>query len=376
MAVLTPGALYLAVRQFAVLVLEWMAGANRMSAGSALLSWDGQWYLALAEHGYDGVGPGLVDAFHRRSAETPLAFFPGYPVLVRVLSELPGVGLVSGALAVSVVAGVVCSYGLVRLGQRISEQFGNRFTGRRLGLVLVVLFASSPMAVVLSMAYSEALFCALAVWALVMVVERHWLSAGVLCALAGLVRPSAAAVVAAVGVAAVIAIVRREDGWRPWAAAVIAPSGLAGYLAWVASRTGEWGGWFALQQRGWDSRFDGGAATLRFSVNALVSGRSVLEVATVVLLVAAIVLFALGVAQKLPVPLLVYAAVLMLMDYASNGLMSSKLRLLLPAFVLLVPIAVGLAKRRTGTVVGVLVAVASLSAWFGAYAITSWAYAI
>ena len=34
-------------------------------------------------------------------------------------------------------------------------------------LVLVTLFAASPMAVVLSMTYSEATFCAFAVWALV-----------------------------------------------------------------------------------------------------------------------------------------------------------------------------------------------------------------
>nr|BFF01711.1 hypothetical protein GCM10020241_33860 [Streptoalloteichus tenebrarius] len=48
----------------------------------------------------------------------------------------------------------------------------------------------------------------------------------------------------------------------------------------------------------------------------------------------------------------------------------------MPAFTLLLPIAIGLARRRTGTVVAVGAAVAVFSAWFGAYSITSWGYAI
>jgi len=56
--------------------------------------------------------------------------------------------------------------------------------------VLAALFAASPMAVVLSMTYSEALFCAFAVWSLAFLLDRRWLWAGVCCALSGLVRPT------------------------------------------------------------------------------------------------------------------------------------------------------------------------------------------
>jgi hypothetical protein len=51
-------------------------------------------------------------------------------------------------------------------------------------------------------------------------------------------------------------------------------------------------------------------------------------------------------------------------------------RLLVPAFPLLIPVAVGLARRRTGTAVAVLVAAALVSAWFGGYTLTIWRYAI
>jgi hypothetical protein len=56
--------------------------------------------------------------------------------------------------------------------------------------------------------------------------------------------------------------------------------------------------------------------------------------------------------------------------------MNSKARLLLPAFVLLVPVAIGLARRHPATVVLTLTALAAFGAWFGGYALTLWPYAI
>jgi hypothetical protein len=50
--------------------------------------------------------------------------------------------------------------------------------------------------------------------------------------------------------------------------------------------------------------------------------------------------------------------------------------LLIPAFVLLLPVAIGLARRRTVLLVLTLTTLAGFSAWFGSYAITVWPYAI
>ncbi|MBB5958952.1 hypothetical protein FHS29_005561 [Saccharothrix tamanrassetensis] len=367
---ITPAVLYLAVRELGLFVLALMADRWDKDVTRVLTSWDGQWFLGIAEGGYAHVPPWLVDAFSRRTAETPLAFFPGYPALVRWLDGLPGVDRHSAAFTVSMVSGVFCAYGLHRLGQRV---FGG---SSRAGLYLVVLFAASPMAIVLSMTYSEATFCALAAWSLVGVVERRWVPAGVCCAAAGLVRPTAAALILAVCAAALVAIVTRRDGVRPWIGGAIAPLGLLGYLGYVAVRTGQWDGWFAVQQRGWDSRFDGGAATWRFALVVLGDPRSVLELATVWFLVVAIALVVLSMRRGLEWPLIVYGAGVLAMDLGSNGLMNSKARLLLPAFTLLIPAALALARRRTTTAVAVLVGIAVFSAWFGAYAITAWQYAI
>jgi hypothetical protein len=43
---------------------------------------------------------------------------------------------------------------------------------------------------------------------------------------------------------------------------------------------------------------------------------------------------------------------------------------------LLVPVALALTKRRMSTCVVALSALALVSSWFGAYALTSWGYAI
>lgn len=366
---LAPGLLYLLVREAGLLVLGWATGRNGTSVTAALTSWDGQWYLGIAGGGYGGVPANLTDAFGKRTPDTALAFFPGYPYLVRWVGELPGVGLVAAAVTVSLVAGVACAYALARLGHRIG--------GRRLvGLILVVLFAASPMGIVLSMAYSEALFCALAAWSLVGVVERKWLLAGLAAAGTGLIRPTAAALVITVCAAAIVALVKRRDGWRPVLGLVLAPAGLVGYLGYVAQRTGQLGGWFQLQEQGWNSKFDGGVATVKFGLDVLASGRSVLEVGTVAVLVAAIALVVVGIRMRIAWPVQVYGVLVLAMDLGSNGLMNSKARLLLPAFTLLLPPAIALAKRRPGTIVTVLAAVVVASSWFGAYALTGWPYAI
>lgn len=360
---------YLAIRAVGLLVLVWLSAANDESIVDNLTAWDGQWYLEIAQHGYGGVDPNMVDGFGNRYPETPLAFFPGYPFLVVAFSLLPGFSPTGGAITASLACGVAAAYGLARLGRRIGGSEG-------VGLLLVALFAAAPMSVVLSMAYSEALFCALAIWALIGILERNWLLAGLCCAAAGLVRPTAAALVGVVGLAAVVAVVQRKDTWRPWLALLLAPSGMLLYIGWVGVQTGSPTGYFALQQRGWSSHFDGGVATGQFVLESLTTEASVFETFTTWVVVAAVVLFVISLWHRLPWPLLVFAAAVLVLDLGSDGLMYSKVRLMLPAFPLLIPVAIGLARRRTTTAVATAVLLVFFGSWFGAYSLTAWQYAI
>lgn len=373
-AALAPVAVYLGARLVGVVVLAAMAAHNGSGLLDELTSWDGQWLLGIAEFGYDGVPSFLVDARGNRTPETALGFFPGYPALVAGVATVTG-SVVAAGLVVALVTGVAAAYGLARLGTIVPGG------SPRAGLMLVALFASTPMAVVLTMAYSEGLFCALAAWALVALLQRQWVVAGALTAVAGVVRPTAWALVAAVGLAAAAAILTRRSadpddrpGVSPWVAALIAPLGWLGYLGTVAARTGDPAGWLRVQREGWGWYLDADA-TARYAVTMLASGTRAYEVATVLVLLGSLVLFALTV-RSLPWPLVVYGAGVLVTVWGTAGLMNAKIRLLVPAFVLLVPIAVGLARRRTGTAGAVLVALALGSAWFGGHALTVWRYGI
>ena len=364
---LAPAGVYLGVRAVGVAVLALMAGPRLVAE---LTSWDAAWLLAIAEHGYAGVPADMLDAFGRHTPETPLGFFPGYPALVAAVGLLTGGDLVVAGLLVAAAAGVAAAYALTAIGELVPGG------SRRAGLLLTALFAATPMSVVLSMAYTEALFCALAAWALVGVLRERWLLAGLCAAGAGLVRPTASAVVGAVGLAALAAVLARRGGLRPWLGGALATTGLLGYLGWVAARTGAPDGWFRIQRTGWGWYLDGGAATLRYLGGVLTAGERLFDAVTVVGLVGSLVLLGLAIVQRVPWPLVVYGALVVLPVWATAGLMNAKLRLLVPAFVLLVPIATGLARRRAGTAVAVVAAAALASAWFGGYALTIWRYGI
>src|SRR5690606_37512691 len=259
-----PALVYLGVRQLGVLVLMMMADRHGTTAARELTAWDGQWFLGIAAGGYRNAPAELVDAHGRRTDETPLAFFPGYPKVVGALADLLGLPYHVAAFTVTLLCGVICSYGIYRIGTLVKGG------SRRVGLILVALFAASPMGVVLSMTYSEALFCACASWVLVFLLRRQWLAAGALCGLAGLVRITAAALVLTVVVSVVIFLVRERDartGERLAAigAAVLAPLGLIGFLWWAGARITPGAdivtqilSWNELQAEGWGSAFDGG----------------------------------------------------------------------------------------------------------------------
>ena len=86
---LAPAMIFLGLRELGLLALTWMNATHTqsMSMGQTLSQWDGLWFLGIADSGYDGVDPNLVDAYGHRSGTTSMAFFPGYPTAVRWMHE-------------------------------------------------------------------------------------------------------------------------------------------------------------------------------------------------------------------------------------------------------------------------------------------------
>lgn len=362
-------ALYLLVRLVGVVALALAATWHDESLLDRLVSWDGQWYLKLAQYGYD-FPEAPPDPHGRPFPEAPLAFFPLYPAFTSMVSTLPGVSLEAGALLVSALAGAVAAVGIVRLAQLVDPR-------PRVGLLLVALWAGAPMAITLSMTYTEALFIACAVWSLVFVLERQWIAAGSVAMLAGFVRSTASVLIAVVVMAAVIAAWRGRGRWQALAGAALAPLGLLSYWGFVAIRTKNLTGWQDIEWRGWNTRWDWGQETAEFTLRTLATGSSVMQVGSVVVLFGAAGLAVAAALRRLPWPLVAYGAGIVVLIAGTAGLPFAKPRFLFPAmFVLLLPVALELAGRRRSTMLAAVVTTVALGTWYSAYSLTGWAYAI
>ncbi|HZG04889.1 MAG TPA: glycosyltransferase family 39 protein [Streptomyces sp.] len=344
---------YAGVRALGLLVLAlWAAVADRSAHQLLSARWDSLWYSRIAEDGYGHTVRAANGDLH-----PDLAFFPLLPALERALSALTPLSAADAGLAVSAVASLCAAAALFAIGDRLY--------GRRAGIALAVLWAAVPVGVVQSMAYSESLFTALAAWAVYAVLTGRWVWAGALAALAGLTRPVGAAVVAAVWAAAAERVHReRRLPPRALAGVLLAPLGWLGYVGWVGARTGSPTGYLGVQEQ-WGNGFDGGLAFAAFVWRHLTGG----VVGGVALLAGVglvVWLYALCVRQRQPPPLLVYAGVVVVLALCAKGYFGSKPRLLLPAFPLLLPAAVALARARPVPAAAVLAASALGSAVYGA----------
>ncbi|MGK5530393.1 mannosyltransferase family protein [Streptomyces sp. URMC 129] len=324
-----------AVRLLGVVVLELWDPAGEKAAVRLLSErWDSVWYASIAEHGYGRTvrtGDGGV--------HSDLAFFPLLPVLERLVAAVSPLSVSGAGLLVSAVASLAAAWGLFAVGELLS--------GRRAGLLLAALWAAVPVGIVQSMAYTESLFTAFAVWALWALLTGRWAVAGALSALAGLTRPAGLAVAAAVVVTAAAAVAsgRERAGGRLALGVVLAPLGWLGFVGWVAVRTGSPLGYLETQEQ-WGNGFDGGRAFAAFVLDRLTGTAPLAGLALcggLALLGWACVLC---VRMRLPLPLLVYGGAMVALALCGAGYFGSKPRLLLPAFPLLLPAAVALARAR------------------------------
>ncbi|MGH3182938.1 MAG: hypothetical protein ACRDOH_31050 [Streptosporangiaceae bacterium] len=233
------------------------------------------------------------------------------------------------------------------------------------------------------MIYAKALFCALAIWALVALVGRRWLTAVGLTLAAGTVRSTAVALILAVCAAALIAVIKAVRArqpfawwWRPLAAMLLAPLGLLGYLGYVALATRRLDGWFWIENHTCHMTLDWGVSTLRVVRGTLLRTPSASNVLVVGVIIAAVLLMLWSLTERIPVYLHLYTIVVVTMALATSAnWVSSKPRFLLPAVLLALPVARLLAPLRTSVLVPLICVLAVATTWLGLYllVIVGWA---
>jgi hypothetical protein len=127
--------------------------------------WDSVWFMAIADDGYGGAARE--------------AFFPLYPLVVRVAGAPLQSALVGGALASTALLGVA----LVLLHRLVALDF-DRAVARNAVLVTALF----PMSFFFSAVYSESLFLALSIGAVYAARRERWAWAGALGLLAATTR--------------------------------------------------------------------------------------------------------------------------------------------------------------------------------------------
>lgn len=180
--------------------------------------WDSVWFLHIAEHGYD--------------REETHAFFPLYPLVVRGVAEVLR-SEVAAAVLVSLAAGTVAVVLLHKLARPL--------IGDAVARDSALFFSLYPIAFVFTAAYSEGLFLAFAIGALLAGARRQALLAGVLGGLACTTRLVGLALLPAL-------IVQLWPSVRRLIPLLLLPAGVAAYALYLERHTGD--AWAFLHAQG------------------------------------------------------------------------------------------------------------------------------
>lgn len=322
---------------------------------SALVKrWDAGWYLELAQGGY--VYPNLTPDGRVRASN--LAYFPLFPWLVRQVGDTGLLSLSQALVVVSWLGGLLAVWAIFAVG--------NALYGRWAGVSLAALWGMAPASIALTMGYPEGLFTATAAAALLCLVRRRPVWAGACAAVAGLLRPSAVAVIVMIGVYFLVEL-GRWLAWRRFDAADSAASsgvaatpaqaagrdfpvragvgvalstvGLGAFMLYVGARTGEVFGYFTVQGQ-WGQKTAGFADYWLGIERGLFGAEpgSLISV-TIAAAMAYVLLFCLIVFDRRLVWASVYAAGILLLSLTHVTFQHVYARQLLPAFVLLIPLA-------------------------------------
>jgi Gpi18-like mannosyltransferase len=156
------------IAELAAVIIAQRAGTHVQESSHALLAvwgrWDAVHYLDIATQGYQG---------------TDMAFFPLYPLLIRIVGALAGNHLIAGLL----ISNASFFFGLLFLYKLLEREY-DRAVARR-AIFYVSIF---PTAVYFTAVYSESLFFMLTVASFYYMRNRSWWLAGLFGFFAALTR--------------------------------------------------------------------------------------------------------------------------------------------------------------------------------------------
>lgn len=305
------------------------AERSNISLNKAFRRWDSGFYVSVAQHGYNLLW--VTPSGYMKQNTT--AFFPGYPLAIRLLADTFGwAGLTYRGAAWAINGGCGLAACLV-IAAAVRHYYPEPVAVRTAQAV-----ALFPGSAVLVFTYAEGMFLLLASSCVLAILKRRWGWAGLAALVAGGTRANGLYLAVLLGLVALHAIWTRRN-WLALVAPALAPLGFLAYMGYIWWATGRPDEWFAVERYGWRQRNDFGAETLRVLTgpHPLRSALLVLQLVGVGFLLVVGVLAAVR-RVKLPGTLLAYGAamVLPLLVASRVGL---RPRFLLDAFPLMLVVA-------------------------------------
>jgi hypothetical protein len=303
----------IAIAELAAMVIGQRPGTHYAASENPLLAvwgrWDAEHYLTIAHNGYSGYEP---------------AFFPLYPLLIRIAGVATGSYLTAGLI----ISNTASFFAMLYLYKLVEHQY-NRHVAQR-AVFYVSIF---PTAIFFSAVYSESLFLCLTVASFYYVRERRWVTAGVFGFFAALTRSEGVLLAAPLFIEWVVAA--KEGGreffryWfddvvKPLIGMALVPLGLAAYMAYLWVLNGDplrfshvqthWGRHFAPP---WESVSYTVHKMLHATTTQTVANES-LELAFTALM---LIVLALGL-RRLRLSYVVYMALSVIIPMCTSSLMS------------------------------------------------------
>jgi hypothetical protein len=286
----------------AVAAEAWVGRNPRLTSGSdapllrSLTAWDGWWYLGIARDGYSaaplaGQGPNL-------------AFWPLYPILVRLVS-LPWPSLDSLLAVLLSNLAFLLALGLV-------ERLGANVLADARATRGAVLLAISPFGFAFSMAYPESLFLLLAVAGCLAAERGRWALAGISTSLATLARLAGLALLPTL---LWIGLNRWRSDWRWIAWLGLVPAAALVFFAFTALLAGRPDAYLAAEAA-WGR---GGVAS---DPGSLASHLDWIRASQLATFLAAIYLLVFARVDGLPGRYLAWPIVALALEFASGNLVS------------------------------------------------------
>lgn len=211
------------------------------SFADLLTRWDATHYLTIAADGY--TKPAFV------------AFFPGWPLLLRVVSLLGVPAVVAGTVLALVASG-----------------FAAAALYRMAGTGAAVAWLLAPTAVFTMVPYTESMFCAAAFWAWERARAGKWPAVAVLASIAAAMRISGLFLIIGLAVLALTQPGRGRVRWRRVAWLVLPVLVLVGYLVFLRFQVGTWTAWYDAQASGWSRELTWPWVSLQHTIDAAAPG--------------------------------------------------------------------------------------------------------